>query len=244
MSTLLPELGHDPDAPFPPPPQALRQPDGLLAWGGDLSATRLMNAYRNGIFPWYSPDDPILWWSPDPRTVFDTSALHLSRRFHRQMRSSRWRIRIDHDFSAIITACANTPRPGQHGTWIDTAMQAAYQELHQLGHAHSVAVYDENDDLAGGIYGIHAGPVFCGESMFSHRSGGSKIALAALCRLLAEHQARWLDAQFHTPHLASLGALQIPRARYLEILQSPASSGLGIGSWQHLYHDLRVSDLA
>lgn len=242
--SLLPELGPDPDAPFPPASQALRHPDGLLAWGGDLSATRLMTAYRNGIFPWYSEDDPILWWSPDPRTVFDTGALHLARRFRRQMRHLHWRIRIDHDFDTVITACAETPRPGQHGTWIDADMQAAYRELHRLGHAHCLAVYDEHDQLAGGIYGIHVGPVFCGESMFSHRSGGSKIALAALCRLLAEHQVRWLDAQFHTPHLASLGALQIPRAHYLQALHTPPTTHLPSGSWQHLYRDLPVSGLA
>ena len=239
---LLPRLDADPGAPFPPVARARREPDGLLAFGGDLSPQRLMNAYRHGIFPWFSEGDPILWWSPDPRTVFDTSALHLSRRFRRQMRHSAWTIRVDGDFEAVIAACASTPREGQNGTWILPSMQAAYIELHRLGHAHCVAVFD-GARLVGGVYGVHAGPVFCGESMFSHASGGSKIALAALCQLLAEHGVRWLDAQMHTPHLASLGAIRMPRHDYLRALAEPDAGRLPQAGWQGVSSGLRACDV-
>lgn len=239
----LPRLDPDPGAPFPPAESARRQPDGLLAFGGDLSPMRLMNAYRHGIFPWFSEGDPILWWSPDPRTVFDTSGLHLSRRFRRQMRACTWTIRVDEDFDAVISACAETPRHDQNGTWILPPMQAAYSELHRLGHAHCVAVFD-GTRLAGGIYGVHVGTVFCGESMVSLDSGGSKVALAALCRLLASHGVRWLDAQMHTPHLASLGAMQMPRHAYLEALAEQDPGHLPQASWNGLLAGVRACDIA
>ena len=239
----LPRLDADPAAPFPPAESARREPDGLLAFGGDLSPQRLMNAYRHGIFPWFSRGDPILWWSPDPRTVFDTSALHLTRRFRRQMRQCAWTIHVDEDFDAVIAACASTAREGQNGTWILPPMQAAYAALHRLGHAHCVAVFDDAQ-LVGGIYGVHVGPVFCGESMFSHASGGSKVALAALCRLLAEHGVRWLDAQMHTPHLASLGARQMPRHDYLRVLAEPDAGQLPQANWSQLLTGIRACDVA
>ena len=239
----LPRLDAHPDAPFPPAESARREPDGLLAFGGDLSPRRLMNAYRQGIFPWYSEGDPILWWSPDPRTVFDTTNLHLSRRFRRQLRNSPWRIGVDEDFAAVVAACASIPREDQGGTWILPEMQAAYCELHRLGHAHSVAVYDDTR-LVGGIYGVHAGTVFCGESMFSRESGGSKLALAALCRLLASHGVHWLDAQMHTPHLASMGALPMSRHAYLRALSEPGASHLPQGDWSQLLPDARAPDFA
>lgn len=201
-----------------------------------------MNAYRHGIFPWFSEGDPILWWSPDPRTVFDTAALHLSRRFRRQMRQCDWTIRVDEDFDVVIAACANTPRQDQNGTWILPPMQAAYAQLHRAGHAHCVAVFD-GTRLVGGIYGVHAGPVFCGESMFSHASGGSKIALAALCRLLADHGVRWLDAQMHTPHLASLGAVQMPRQDYLKTLAAPDAGRLPHTRWNRLLPEIPARDV-
>ncbi len=240
----LPRLDPDPAAPFPPAERARTEPDGLLAWGGDLSPQRLMNAYRHGIFPWFSEGDPILWWSPDPRTVFDTGALHLSRRFRRELRRLEWELRLDSAFSNVVAACADTPRPGQNGTWITAPMRQAYQQLHQLGHAHSLEVF-ENGTLVGGIYGVMAGNVFCGESMFSHRSGASKLALAALCRLLHDHGTGWLDAQMHTPHLATLGARQLARRDYLAILRQPDPSGaLPPDNWQGLLRGLRPADLA
>ncbi len=218
MSRFITQLPDDPDAPFPPPHLALRQPDGLLAWGGDLSPARLINAYRSGVFPWYSEGDPLLWWSPDPRTVFDTDALHLPRRFRRWLRGCNWTLHADRDFDAVVAACATTPRRGQDGTWLLPEMIAAYAVLHRLGIAHSVGVYDETDALVGGIYGVAVPGAFCGESMFSRASGGSKVALAALCRLLHERGVALLDAQLHNPHLASLGARPMPRAAYLEHL--------------------------
>jgi leucyl/phenylalanyl-tRNA--protein transferase len=233
MSVRLPQLPDDPTAPFPPPQTALRQPDGLLAWGGDLSPTRLVNAYRNGVFPWYSEGDPLLWWSPDPRTVFDTDALHLPRRFRRWLRGCKWKIHADRDFRAVVSHCATLPRPGQPGTWILPEMMEAYCTLHRRGIAHSVEVYDETDELVGGIYGITVPGAFCGESMFSRESGGSKVALTALCRLLHEHGVRLLDAQLPNPHLASLGARPMSRDDYLAHLAQggPDLSHQDWGSW-------------
>lgn len=244
MTPLPPRLPPEPEAPFPAPDTALRHPDGLLAWGGDLNPQRLLTAYRNGIFPWYSPGEPILWWSPDPRTVLDTRALHLSRSTRRLFRRLDWTIHGDRDFAAVVAACAGSPRPGQNGTWITPEMQAAYLQLHHLGHAHSIEVRDACGALVGGIYGVQAGPVFCGESMFSAASGGSKLALAALCHLLAQHQIRWLDAQMHSPHLARLGARQIPRSHYLDLLTAPPSPTLPKASWSSVLPPLTPSDLA
>lgn len=232
-SRPLPQLPADPGAPFPPLTDAWREPNGLLAWGGDLGPIRLMKAYRAGIFPWFSEGDPILWWSPDPRAVFDTAGIHLSRRFRRQLRQSAWTIRVDHDFSAVVRACANAPRAGQDGTWIVPQMLEAYAQLHQLGHAHCLSVHADGR-MIGGIYGVDAGPVFCGESMFSLASGASRLALAALCRLLREHQVRWVDAQMHTPHLSSLGLQMHARDAYLQMLASPPSSSLPRASWAGL----------
>ncbi len=208
-------LPADPHAPFPPPALALREPDGLLAVGGDLSVPRLLNAYRAGIFPWFSEGQLPLWWSPDPRMVFRTNGVHLSSRFRRHLRGSTWHVTADTRFADVIQACARAPRPGQSGTWITDEMMAAYITLHQLGHAHSVEVLDE-DCLVGGIYGVAIGQMFFGESMFSGASGGSKIALAALASLLAEWNWPLIDAQVENDHLLSLGAEHWPRARFLE----------------------------
>lgn len=230
MSLRLPRLSDDPDAPFPPVASALREPDGLLAFGGDLHPRRLLNAYRHGIFPWYSDDEPILWWSPDPRCVFDTAALHLGRRFRRTLRTLDWMVRFDHAFDAIVAACADAPREGQRGTWITAAMRAAYGALHRLGHAHSAEVW-AGDRLVGGLYGVAVGGVFCGESMFSAHSGGSKVALAALCRVLAAHGVDLLDAQVPNPHLARLGALPMARSRYLHHLRHAEPGRLPVAPW-------------
>jgi leucyl/phenylalanyl-tRNA--protein transferase len=151
MSLRLPWLSPDPASPFPPADTALRDPDGLLAAGGDLSPDRLLNAYSHGIFPWYSDDQPILWWSPDPRTVFRTDRVHLSRRFRRQLRGSDWVARADTAFVEVIDACATMPRAGQRGTWITAEMRDAYVALHRLGYAHSIEVFDGDDRLVGGL---------------------------------------------------------------------------------------------
>jgi len=207
-------LPPDPCAPFPPAELALDEPDGLLAIGGDLSPVRLLNAYAGGIFPWFSQGQPILWWSPDPRMVFGTDGVHLSSRFRRQLRSSNWTVTADTAFAEVMQACADAPRPGQDGTWITAGMQRAYVELHRLGYAHSVEVFD-GGQLVGGIYGVAIGRMFFGESMFSGRSGGSKVALAALAHVL--HGWGWplIDAQVENPHLLRMGAGHLPRDVFL-----------------------------
>lgn len=228
--TLYPAV-LGPDTPFPPVTQALREPDGLLAVGGDLSPARLLEAYRQGIFPWYSQGQPILWWSPDPRMVFRTDALHLPRRFRRELRRSAWVVRADTAFDAVLGACAHTLRPGQDGTWITPQMQAAYRRLHQLGHAHSIEVLDAEGRLVGGLYGVASGRMFYGESMFSARSGGSKVALAALAQRLHEWGWPLLDAQVENPHLLSLGAQRWPRDRFQEAVQALVADPGRPGSW-------------
>lgn len=221
-------LDTDPLAPFPPVEQALRDPDGLLAIGGDLSPARLLNAYAHGIFPWFSRGQPILWWSPDPRMTFDTAGFRLPSRLRRDLRRSDWTIRADTAFDAVVSACAQVPRPGQDGTWIIPAMRRAYGDLHRLGHAHSVEVW-EGDALAGGIYGVAIGRMFFGESMFSAHSGGSKVALAALAGFLHEQGCPLIDAQVENPHLLSLGARHLPRpafmARIRELVAQPGLEG-------------------
>lgn len=243
MTIRLPRLASDPEAPFPPLAGALTEPNGLLAFGGDLHPVRLLNAYRHGIFPWYSAGEPILWWSPDPRTVFDTHRFELPRRFRRELRRCDWQIRADAAFCEVVTACALTPRASQHGTWITPEMRAAYVELHRLGHAHSIEVY-ERERLIGGLYGVAVAGVFCGESMFSTVSGGSKVALAALCRTLADWGVSLLDAQVANPHLSSLGATTLARGDYVRHLAQPAPVAAGPGSWMNRFPSLRVADLA
>ena len=237
-------LSADPEAPFPPADSALREPDGLLAVGGDLSPVRLLNAYRHGIFPWYGDGQPILWWSPDPRMVFRTDGVRLSSRFRRGLRRSRWQVRADTAFEAVIAACAESPRPGQDGTWITAQMRAAYVHLHRLGHAHSVEVFDEDGTLAGGIYGVAVGRMFFGESMFSAHTGGSKIALAALAARL--HAWGWpvLDAQVENPHLLSLGAEHWPRARFLAEVERLAAGPGRIGPWTGDFGTIEAAALA
>ncbi len=227
----IPWLPDDPRAPFPPAGRALREPDGLLCAGGDLTPDRLLAAYRHGIFPWYSEGQPILWWSPDPRTLFDTGAVHLSSRFRRGLRHSHWTVRADTAFADVIAACARTPRRGQRGTWITDEMQAAYIELHRLGHAHSVEVFD-GDRLAGGIYGVAIGRMFFGESMVSLQPGGSKVALAGLARWLQAQGWPLIDAQVENPHLASMGARPWPREDFLrEVAHLVAADGSPPGPW-------------
>lgn len=218
MSLRLQWLAADPRAPFPPPEQALRDPDGLLAAGGDLHPLRLLNAYCQGIFPWFNDEQPILWWSPDPRTVFRTDGVHLARRFRRSLRNSGWVVRADTAFARVLDACAAQPRPGQDGTWITDDMRAAYLGLHRLGHAHSIEVYDSDSPgaaLVGGLYGVAIGRMFFGESMVSLVSGGSKTALAALALRLRQWGWPLIDAQVENPHLFRMGALSMPRRDFL-----------------------------
>lgn len=236
-------LSPDPDAPFPPPERALRQPDGLLAMGGDLSPGRLLNAYRHGVFPWPSEGYPLLWWCPDPRTVFRTDGVRLSSKFRRSLRHCPWTVRADTAFAEVIAACAQAPRPHQDGTWITEEMLAAYRRLHELGHAHSVEVYD-GERLVGGIYGVAIGRMFFGESMFSARSGGSKVALAALARHLHEWGWPLLDGQVENPHLLSLGAESMPRAAFLAEVAALTALPEPAGPWTGRFGDWPASRLA
>ena len=205
------------NTPFPPVERALRSPNGLLAAGGELTAKRLLDAYRHGIFPWFNPGDPVLWWSPDPRMVLIPGEFKASRSLAKVMRKSAYEVRTDSAFEAVMRACA-APRNGHHGTWIDEDMIAAYCALHRLGNAHSVEVWIENK-LVGGVYGVSIGRMFFGESMFSRVSNASKIALAHLARQLERWQFGMIDCQMKTPHLATLGAREIPRREFIARLQ-------------------------
>lgn len=209
----------DPQDPcsFPDPAHAEREPDGLLAVGGDLSPLRLLTAYRNGIFPWYSRGDPILWWSPDPRTVLYPSQFHLARSLRKRLRRGAGEVRFDHDFAAVIEACSG-PRASGPDTWLTPEMRAAYRQLHRLGHAHSIEYWCDGE-LLGGLYGLAIGQVFFGESMFSRVSDGSKIAFAALIQQLRHWGFQLIDCQVHSLHLQSLGAVSIPRAEFLAQLK-------------------------
>lgn len=208
----IPWLGPDPEAPFPPVARALREPNGLLAAGGDLSPRRLIAAYQHGIFPWFMPGEPILWWSPDPRCVFASGGVHVSRKLGRELRRSSWQVVADTRFAEVIDACSAARRDGG-GTWITPAMRDAYVELHRLGHAHSIEVLD-GTRLVGGLYGVRTGALFCAESMFSNHSGGSKVALLALGRALLAEGVVLIDAQVASPHLFTLGARLMRRAEF------------------------------
>ena len=206
------------DAPewFPPPEQALDEPAGLLAAGGDLSPERLVAAYRRGIFPWYSPGQPVLWWSPDPRGVLMPGEFRCSRSLARTLRNAGYTLRVDTDFAAVIDGCA-APRPASPGTWITSEMRAAYLALHRLGRAHSVEAW-QGTVLAGGLYGVRLGGVFFGESMFSRERDASKAALAHLVALSRLAGIAVIDCQLPSRHLATLGARGIPRRDFLALL--------------------------
>lgn len=204
----------EPGDPFPPPQAALDDPPGLLAAGGDLSTTTLLNAYQAGIFPWFNPGEPPLWWSPDPRLVLLPESFHCSRSLGRLLRRDQFLFSLNTCFPAVIEACARVPRRGQAGTWIVPAMREAYTALHRMGHAHSVEVWHESQ-LVGGLYGVQLGRAFFGESMFSLASNASKSALAALTALSAPLRIELIDCQVESPHLLTLGATCWPRERFL-----------------------------
>jgi leucyl/phenylalanyl-tRNA--protein transferase len=196
--------------------QALREPDGLLAVGGDLEPARILEAYRQGIFPWFGPGQPILWWSPDPRTVLVPGELHIARSLRRTLARAPFRITFDAAFARVLAACA-APRAEQDGTWLTPEMQAAYRRLHAAGHAHSVEAWQDGE-LAGGLYGLAIGRVFFGESMFTRHTDASKVAFVHLVRALDAAGFTLVDCQVHTRHLESLGARPIPRAEFTAAL--------------------------
>jgi leucyl/phenylalanyl-tRNA--protein transferase len=236
---LLPWLSHN--TPFPAVETALRSPNGLLAAGADLSPQRLIAAYSRGIFPWFSEGEPILWWSPDPRMVLFPAELKVSRSLAKTLRNRDYELRSDTAFRAVMEACA-APRFGQFGTWISPQMIEAYLDLHELGVAHSVETWID-DELAGGLYGIALGSVFFGESMFSRERDASKIALVHLVRHVAEQGVAMIDCQMTTSHLASLGAREIQRSEFSARLTELVKSSQHSGKWRLARTDLPEIDV-
>ena len=215
MLTLLDP--NQADQAFPPLTEALTEPDGLLAVGGCLSTQRIINAYTQGIFPWYNNDDPILWWSPDPRLIIFPEKLHLSKSLKKTLRKQTFQITFNTAFTRVIKACA-APRSNEPGTWLLPDMQLAYCRLHKEGHAHSVEVWHDGK-LVGGLYGIAVGQVFFGESMFYRKTDASKVAFVSLVQQLSLWGYQLIDCQIHTQHLVSLGAEEISRKQFSSLLQ-------------------------
>lgn len=219
---------------FPPP--YLANPDGILAVGGDLRKERLILAYEMGIFPWFSPGEPIIWWSPDPRFVMYPDDLYVSKSMRPYLNGKRFLITYDQAFGAVMRECQKMPRKGQDGTWITEEMIRAYTALYDAGLAHSVEVWKE-DELVGGLYGVSMGKAFFGESMFSKESNASKTAFISLIRKLKARGFDLIDCQVHTPHLESLGAQEIPRALFLEQLTHSLEGKTLQGNWSELLSD-------
>ncbi|POR03305.1 leucyl/phenylalanyl-tRNA--protein transferase [Alkalispirochaeta sphaeroplastigenens] len=221
-------LDEDHRIPFPDPSRADRW--GLLAAGGNLSPGFLLSAYEQGVFPWYE-EEPILWFSPDPRFLLFFKDLHVGKRLGRTLTQSSWQITFDQNFPGVIQACSE-PRRGEGGTWITREMRAAYGELHRLGYAHSVEVW-QGDSLAGGLYGVSLGGCFSGESMFSRERDASKAALVALAGVLSQWEVAFIDCQMETAHLAAFGAAPVPRQVFLELLREARgrADGAPRGSW-------------
>jgi leucyl/phenylalanyl-tRNA--protein transferase len=230
--TMIFLLDDNPNTPFPDVSLAEKEPDGLLAVGGDLTPQRLIQAYQLGIFPWFSEGEPILWWSPDPRTVLYPEKIKISRSLRKTLRKRVYRVTFDQNFNDVIHACA-APREDSPGTWLVPEMINAYSIQHQLGLAHSVEVWQDHQ-LVGGLYGMAIGRVFFGESMFSRASDSSKVALAYLSRQLKSWGFRIIDCQVYTRHLASLGAEEIPRQQFCQDLYSWTRLDCQVGSWANI----------
>jgi len=212
---------------FPDPLDA--DEDGIVAWGGDLSPSRLLLAYRSGIFPWYAKGDPILWWSPDPRLILNLDDFKLRRSLKKRLK--HFEIHIDTAFEKVMIACSSTPREGQNGSWILPEVVEAYGVLHDMGYAHSVEAYQEGK-LVGGLYGVAIGKVFCGESMFAHVSDASKAAFAFLVEHLKAWGFEFIDAQVPTDHLKSLGAVEVSREWFLDRLKTCVHQEVDEHSWK------------
>jgi leucyl/phenylalanyl-tRNA---protein transferase len=234
--TEFPYLAEDIDFPFPAPENADHQ--GVVCSGGNLSPGLLLSAYRRGIFPWFNEDEPLLWWSPDPRFVLLPEELHVSGTMRKLLRrdlggrsaEGGLELCLDRDFTAVIRACSSSPRPGQRGTWITEGMVEAYIELHRLGYAHSVEAR-RGGELVGGLYGVSLGDAFFGESMFSREDDASKLAFIPLVWRLRDEGFTLIDSQVYTEHLAGLGAREIPRIEYLRLLADCLSANTRKGDW-------------
>ena len=213
---------------FPPPEHA--GPDGFLAVGGDLSPARLIEAYRNGIFPWYEPGEEILWWCPDPRLILDPSRVNISRSLRATIRKATYEVRFDTSFRQVIASCGKIKRVHEDGTWISPVIMNAYAALHDLGVAHSVESW-WNGELVGGLYGVSLGTTFFGESMFAYKTDASKVALAGLAEACARRGITMIDCQVSSEHLISMGAFTIPRKVFLEGLREGLKSPLKPGVW-------------
>ena len=216
---------------FPPTAEALDYPNGLLAVGGDLTADRLLAAYRRGIFPWYEEPQPVLWWTPDPRSVLFVDELHISRSLRKTLRRGSFGLSVDQQFEAVMRACAELRGDGL-GTWIGDDMLRAYCELHAMGYAHSIEVLDDKGALAGGLYGVALGRTFFGESMFSNATDASKVALVGLVHLLRPAGFAMIDCQVQSEHLDSLGARDIPRLDFERRLAQTIDSVIQPGMWK------------
>lgn len=215
---------------FPAVDMAHTNPNGLLAFGGDLSVQRLLLAYSSGIFPWFSENEPIMWWSPDPRGILPLDNFYCSKSLRKLARNYNYNITINNAFDQVIDICASIPR-NDSGTWITDDMIQAYKNLHQLRHAHSVEVWHEGV-LIGGLYGIIVGKVFCGESMFHKAANASKLAMLSLVELLKSQGAEFIDCQMQNPHLASLGCIEVPRTRFLTMLTKQSKQSFDHAVWQ------------
>ena len=237
MPKEFPYLGEHEYYLFPPVSEA--GIEGILAVGGNLSPGMLISAYRQGVFPWYSPGEPILWWSPNPRFVLFPDDFHVSRSLRKSVRRSGFTVTFDTAFDAVVAECGATPRPGQRGTWITDEIMEGYGRLHRLGYAHSVEIR-LSDVLVGGIYGVSLGACFYGESMFSHVTDASKVGFVYLMEFLISNGCRLIDCQVYTEHLASFGADEIPRSRFLSLLAEALKAPDLPGTW----HALVPTDLA
>ena len=215
---------------FPPAELALIEPNGLLAFGGDLSIQRLLLAYSSGVFPWFNQNEPIMWWSPDPRGILPLDNFKCSKSLKKFARNCDYKITINNAFDQVIDICAAIPR-NDAGTWITNDMMNAYRHLHRLGHAHSVEVWSE-DILVGGLYGIIVGKVFCGESMFHKATNASKLAMLSLVEYLKSQGAEFIDCQMQNPHLASLGCIEVPRTKFLTMLAEQSQLSFDQAVWQ------------
>jgi len=215
---------------FPPSSEALDYPNGLIAVGGDLSSERLVAAYRRGIFPWYEAPQPVMWWTPDPRSVLLPEELHISRSLRKTLQRNQFRLSVDKHFSSVVRHCAQAREDGP-GTWIGDDMYVAYTRLHEQGIAHSVEVYDLDNTLVGGLYGVALGRAFFGESMFSLRSNASKVALVALVHILGKAGFKLIDCQIESEHLNSLGATTISRVDFERLLVQTVDVNTGPEIW-------------